>query len=191
MKNITLGFLFICSLLSQAQELNYGITLGGNLYEIYSDGGISNESGNSKIGLLIGGFLDYGFSDKIGAKVLIAYNKKTMGGNIPTEYNFLDISPNFKYNFGSDYGKGFYLLIGPRFSFLLNAKIEGQDMTDGFENSNVGLQLGLGTNVFKFLELELRFDYGFTAVYEITNQKRKMFGGILALNLNLEKLLLN
>ncbi|WP_157811526.1 porin family protein [Lacinutrix sp. Bg11-31] len=196
MKKITTGILFFIALISQAQELNYGITLGGNLYEIYansalnpSNSTIRNEAGTKKFKLYVGGFADYGFTKNIGAKALIAFNQKTLAAGEVVDFSFLDISPSLKYSFGENYNDGFYLLIGPRFSFLLNAEFNGEDVKDNFENSNIGFQLGAGTSIYEFLELELRLDYGLTALYDVLGNDRKIFGGILALNLNLEKLL--
>ena len=56
-------------------------------------------------------------------------------------------------------------------------------------SGSIGLQLGAGTSIYEFLELELRLDYGLTALYDVLGNDRKIFCGILALNLNLEKLL--
>ncbi len=190
MKKIIFVTLLLTAMFSKAQELSYGVAIGGNQYEVYCDCGISSdEVGTSKIGLYFGGYIDYGFTDHIGAKALIAYNQKIMGGDIPVNFSFIDINPSFKYSFGKEYNKGFYLLLGPRFSFLLNAEFQNQEITDFFESSHIGLQLGMGATIYKFLELEIRFDYGVSALYEVMGKDREIFGGLLVLNLNLEKLI--
>jgi hypothetical protein len=193
MKKIITGILLFTALISQAQELIYGITLGGNINEIYSNSALNstirNEAGTKKFKLYLGGFADYGFTENMGAKALIAFNQKTLAVGEVVDFGFLDISTSFKYSFGDNYSDGFYLLFGPRFSFLLNAEFDGEDVKDNFENSNIGLQLGAGTSIYEFLELELRLDYGLTALYDVLGNDRKIFCGILALNLNLEKLL--
>ncbi|MFK7833336.1 MAG: hypothetical protein AB8B52_08670 [Winogradskyella sp.] len=69
MKKITTAILLFVALILQAQELTYGITLGGNVYEIYSNStlnpsnsNIRNEGGTKKFKLYLGGFADYGFN---------------------------------------------------------------------------------------------------------------------------------
>lgn len=189
MKKIITGIVFFIALISEAQELNYGVALGGNLYDIYSNSALFDESGTKKIKLYIGGYADYGFTNNIGAKAIIAFNQKTLDAGEIIDFSFLDISTSLKYSFGENYNEGFYLLLGPRFSLLLNAEFDGEDVKDNFENSNIGLQLGAGTTIYEFLELELRLDYGMTALYDFQGKDRKILGGILALNFNLEKLL--
>ncbi|MDB9954282.1 PorT family protein [Flavobacteriaceae bacterium] len=189
MKKILLATLLLFTFFVKAQDLNYGLTLGGNLYDIYSNSALYDEAGTKEFKLYLGGYADYGFTENLGVKATIAYNQKTLGGGESVDFNFLDISPSFKYSFGEEYSSGFFLLLGPRYSSLLKAEIEGEDVKDEFESDNFGLQLGLGSTIYEFIELELRFDYGFTALYNAFGKDRKILGGILALNLNLEKLI--
>ena len=60
--------------------------------------------------------------------------------------NFNSISnyTSFKYDFGTEYKKGFYMTLGPRFSFLIKTESD-ENSEDTFENLNIGLQLGLAT----------------------------------------------
>ena len=179
MKKINLCLIFILFFTnSQAQKLSYGALIGGNFYQSNNDSS-SNQflSDANPFAINLGGYLEYNFNENIGVKTDLTFNKKELSYENSTNFklNFIDISPNLKYDFGNEYRKGFYMLIGPRFSFLTNAEVEGEDASDIFNKTNIGLQLGLGQRIFNYIDIQGKFDYGITPFFENENNKSKFF----------------
>ena len=193
MKKINLCLIFILFFTnSQAQKLSYGALIGGNFYQSNNDSS-SNQflSDANPFAINLGGYLEYNFNENIGVKTDLTFNKKELSYENSTNFklNFIDVSPNLKYDFGNEYRKGFYMLIGPRFSFLTNAEVEGEDASDIFNKTNIGLQLGLGQRIFNYIDIQGKFDYGITPFFENENNKSKFFGAYISLNVDLEKII--
>jgi opacity protein-like surface antigen len=192
MKKITLCLIILFSTFSKAQNLSYGVLIGGNFYQSNNNGS-SNQfaSDGNPFALNLGGYLEYNFNENIGIKTEVTFNKKELKyeDSIDFGLNFIDISPNFKYDFGNEYRKGFYMLIGPRFSFLTKTEVEGSETDDILNKTNIGLQLGLGQRIFKFIDIQGKFDYGITPFFENGNNKSKFFGTYISLNVDLEKMI--
>ncbi len=185
-----------------AQDLSYGVILGGNFYNDQSSNGGPNDvyfdSGNGDfIVPNLGGYLEYQFTKNIGAKLELTTNTKTFEKGFANKdlgdiykLTFIDINPNFKYDFGNQYRKGFYMMLGPKFALLTNAKFEGKDVTSDFEKMNLGLELGLGQRILKFIEIEAKFDYGLTPFFKATGSKpNKITGFYLSLNVDIQKII--
>ena len=193
MKTINLCLIFtLFFTISKAQNLSYGALVGGNFYHSNNDNSQNQfiSDGNT-FAINLGGYLEYNFNENIGIKTELTINKKELSYENSANFklNFIEISPNLKYDFGNEYRKGFYMLIGPRLSFLTKAEVEGSDATDIFKKTNIGLQLGLGQRIFKFIDVQGKFDYGVTPFFEKDDNKSKFFGAYISLNVDLEKLL--
>lgn len=205
MKNTLLKLLLaITFLLNQnlnAQELSYGLILGGNFYNDQSSNGGPNDvyfdSGNDDfIVPNLGGYLEYELAKNMGIKLELTTNTKTFEKGFTNhdlgemyKLTFIDINPNFKYDFGNEYRKGFYMMLGPKFALLNKASFEGQNVTSDFEKMNIGLEFGLGQRILKFIEIEGKFDYGLTPFYKANGSKpNKIAGFYLSLNIDIQKI---
>lgn len=207
MKNNVLAVLFISIFLFNfntilAQKLSYGIILGGNIFNDQDSDGDANDvyfdSGNDDfIVPNLGGYLEYEFTKNIGVKLELTSNSKTFEKGLGHEdlgemykLNFIDINPNFKYDFGGEYRKGFYMMLGPKFALLTKADFEGQNVTSDFEKVNIGLELGLGQRILRFIEIEGKFDYGLTPFYKADGSKpNKITGFYFSLNVDIQKII--
>lgn len=193
MKKTTFTLLFIVfTSFLQAQNLSYGALIGGNFYQSNNDNSTNQFGSDSNpFALNLGGYAEYNFTNSIGIKTAVTLNKKELSYEDIADFklNYIDIAPSFKYDFGSEYRKGFYMLIGPRISFLTSAKSDGNDASDLFNKTNIGLQLGLGQRIFKFIDIEGKFDYGITPFFENEDNTSKFFGAYISLNFDVEKLL--
>ena len=121
----------------KAQEISYGIVLGANFYNDQSSrsgpNDVSFDSGNGDfIVPNFGAYIEYGINQNFGAKLEITANKKSFEKGFANnglgeiyDLNFIDINPNFKYDFGSEYRKGFYMILGPKLAFLTKAEYNG------------------------------------------------------------------
>lgn len=193
MKKINQCLIFILFFtISKAQNLSYGPLIGGNFYQSNNDGS-SNQfaSDANTFTANLGGYIEYNFNENIGIKTDFTFNKKELNYENLTDFklNFIDVSPNLKYDFGNEYRKGLYMIFGPRFSFLTKATADGSDASHVFKKTNIGLQLGLGQRVFNYIDIQGKFDYGITPFFENDNNKSKFFGAYISLNVDLAKII--
>lgn len=197
-KYLTICILF-SSFLIKAQDVSYGVLLGSSGYDNDIKGYL--EAGGGYDVLHFGVYIDRQISKKIGLKTNLIYgkNKDTRYYiNAPKSYTILDdikyskidFQPHIKYNFKNQYGKGFYMLLGPRLSLVFNVENEnGDKIEDFYKSTRFGGQLGFGTSLSKYLSLEFIGDYGFSNFLENKIDKGTTLGGNLNLIINLETLI--
>ncbi|WP_413997649.1 porin family protein [Flavobacterium sp. W1B] len=189
--------LLLISLQSFCQELSYGIILGTNISGVWSTSGLNQFSDSKQIiNPTMGGYIEYNFNNNLGIKTGLTLTKKQTEKQ--TGYysslenfklNYLEISPNLKYDFGNEYRKGFYMLLGPKIAFLTKAKnSNGIDSKEIFENSTTGLQLGFGQRIFQIIDIETKLDYEFQPFSKSNNVNNQFIGAYLTLNLDIETL---
>lgn len=195
--------LFFCNHSNmQAQKLSYGVILGGNIFNDQSSNSGPNDvffdSGNDDFMVPnIGGYVEYELNTNMGVKLELTANSKTFEKGYANtalgemyKLNFIDINPNFKYDFGSEYRKGFYMMLGPKFAILTKADFEGQNVTSEFEKVNIGLELGLGQRILKVIELEGKFDYGLTPFFKASGSTpSKLMGFYISLNVDIQRII--
>ncbi len=197
MKKLLLLFtIFLTSTASAQHEFSYGVVIGNSFYTIGNNNGTTTFETEDKVSsFVIGGYSEYNFTENIGIKVDVLFSKKEFiyfpNKQIFT-MNFVDIAPNFKYDFGETYRDGFYMLIGPKISLITNAKSEGEDVKDSFETFNLGAQLGFGWRIFKFVDIQTKLDYELTPFFKLNNgNKSNFFGAVISANIDLAKAFLN
>ena len=199
---LLLVFTFLSIQHITAQKLSYGVILGGNIYNDQSSNSGPNDvffdSGNNDfIVPNLGGYLEYEFTENMGTKLELTTNTKEFEKGFANrildemyKLTFIDINPNFKYDFGNEYRKGFYMMLGPKFAILTRANFEGRNVTSEFEKVNIGLELGLGQRIMKIIEIEGKFDYGLTPFFKAPGSKSsKIAGFYLSLNVDIQKII--
>jgi hypothetical protein len=143
--------------------------------------------------ITFGAYGEYNFTEKIGIKTELLFLKTDfyyLPTKQPFEMNILSIAPNFKYDFGDKYRKGFYMLVGPKLAFATSIKSEGEDVKDSFETIIFGAQLGFGYRVLTFIDLQAKIDYDVTPFFKLNNgNKSKFFAAIISFNVDLAKIL--
>lgn len=201
MKTLLRTLFFLISVVTTAQEISYGPVLGVNIYSASNN----NDKhpfriSDSKIFVSnLGAYLEYNFTENLGIKSEFTVNKKTLEylpksvyiTVIPVTINVIDIAPSIKYDFGQEYRKGFYMTLGPKVAFLTKVVSEGEDVSSDFEKNTFGAQLGLGQRMFKFIDLQAKFDYEFTPFFKVENYKSKFIGVYVSLNVDIERLINN
>ena len=197
-KSLCIVVICLLPLMNYAQGLSYGILFGENSYTIKTEGG-AIKSARIGYSINIGGFVDYQFSERFGVKgnlfyaaaVEDNYNFKGPSSPFDLEPSTIQFIPHLKFDVSKVYNKGFYLLAGPRVSFLVNEKDDDGNEIEGFYNStHFGAQFGIGVNLLKHFALELVGDVSLTDVLEIST-KGTYQGAYANLNINLESLLNN
>ncbi len=201
-KGIILVGLFLILATSQAQKLSYGLILGGEVYESLNNTGAYSFTADQSLIPNLGAYVEYGFTKNIGFKTGVTFNTKkiTYSPHInnpsrttyPFTLSLIEVSPSIKFDFGKEYRNGFYMLVGPKFSFINKVKdSSGENANDFFERKNKGVQLGFGTRIGKFIDFETKFDYELTPFFKIPESDRQSnFGGLyISLNVDLERII--
>lgn len=205
MKNTFLLILLVCMTQStlKAQELTYGFLLGANAKDIEVDGAGLNAGGAysafnySGFPADIGGYVDYGFDESFGFKANLFYGRTiheyTLDPGL-TKLNLLvdqiTLQPLLKYDVNKEYGKGFYLLAGPRISFVLSTKVVDSNIDDAddfYKGSNFGAGIGFGFTFSKTIGFEMMGDYGLSNLIDFSEWKTTTAGASAILYFNLER----
>lgn len=191
----TICFSVLLSTFVFAQDFSYGVMLGANIYQSDNNNGenqLITENNELVATTNLGAYIEYGFNNNMGVKLEASFNKKEVTrkhANVMYTFNFLELSPSFKYDFGNTYQQGFYMTIGPRISVLTKSE-SSINNEEPIKNVHLGAQLGLGHRVFKFIDLEGKFDYGLTPYFELNNgDKSKFFGVYLSALIDIQSLL--
>ena len=173
-------FLFIGSTLVSAQSnIKVGPTVGLNFSTIGGKDAQGNLS--SKTGLLIGGFMDYQFSDMFALSPAIVYSMKgateaDQGVNYTFTLNYIEVPVFLKLYIplaGNSTVKP-ELFAGPSFGFNVASSVEatagGQSQSADLSNSTKGFDMGLafgGGVAFPAgtgsLDISIRYSLGLTS----------------------------
>ncbi len=194
--------LFVCLILwitnlTNAQEISYGPIIGNSFYEIGNNNGTYSFESDKTNAIYFGAYAEYNFTDNIGVKTEILWNNKEalfspsfISEDIKFDFSFIEINPSFKYDFGEEYRRGFYILVGPKISLITKATSEGEDVKDDFENFIYGAQLGFGYRIFKFIDIQTKLEYDIAPFIRFEdNKKSQFFGANLSLNIDVERLI--
>jgi len=200
-KIITLVFIIIFSQFCNSQISSYGISLGINATDMETKTvqPIYASDAPGLDGFNIGIYADFKLNNKFGVLTYLNYNnlKETYYESIysgsyvkTTELNnkigVIQLNPNFKFNTKDEYEKGFYILLGPRISFIISS----DKFDKSFYNStNYGVKLGFGKTIFNYLSYEFLFDYGFSDTIKSEILKSTTYNFSLNLSLDLKKMI--
>lgn len=193
-RKLSLILLFSISLVN-AQDLSYGVVLGNSFYTIANNNGTNAMTTNDYSTITFGGYGEYNFTENIGIKTDILFAKNSFAyypTKQPFDMNIVSVAPNLKYDFGEVYREGFYMLIGPKLSFIIGVESEGEDVKDSFETFNFGAQLGFGYRVLKYVDLQAKLEYEISPFFKLDNgNKSNFFGAVVSANIDLAKLFSN
>ncbi len=180
-----------------AQNLTYGATLGTSFYDIDGDArNISNSGELGKIPINFGGFINYQLSDSYGIKTTVLfslaeedYDTRPIGGKLSVKKTLINLTPHFKFDTNGEYNKGFYLLAGPRLSFVINTENQdGINLDNFYKSTTFGVQFGFGTDFLQHFSIELIGDYGLTDYLDFDDSSNTA-GAYFNFNVNLDSLL--
>jgi Outer membrane protein beta-barrel domain len=162
MKKIILSaaLVALCSVLSFAQGISGGVRAGVNLANIKSSGSGVSITSDTKVGLLLGGYLKIMISEKFGIQPELVYSQ--LGGSTSfsgfgqtttttSNLNYLSVPIMARYNITEN----FNLQAGPQLAFLLSASDKSGsaaavDIKEQLNSLDLGLAFGLGVDFGKF-----------------------------------------
>lgn len=179
-KKLIIGALMASATVSA--QVQFGATVKGHLSHIRgihaeSKGRIAPSAGVfAQIPLASGTSSGFYFVPQLEVSMDGEKNSAT-GGEQKLYYTFLNMPLFVKYYFqfcSADSGKGFFAMAGPKIGFSLGEKIEGSSFTQtevavhhSFKKSNFGFAVGAGYHFIPQLEAFVRYDHGFTKVYDM------------------------
>ncbi|WP_461588620.1 outer membrane beta-barrel protein [Winogradskyella sp.] len=201
MKNILVLFLLVLVSTSlKAQEYSFGLMLGTNIYSMNLTSGDGTDLGVDK-GITpfnLGLFGTKKIGEQSGIRLNIFYGQSVERGffsdNISTgkiNIQKLNLQLLYKYYPSKVYGEGKYLLAGPRMTLINSAerRDDGFDFTDLYNDSNFGLNAGLGFHLTSQLNIEFLIDYGLPNIVNIGDNKVSSIGAFLNVLFNIESLI--
>lgn len=194
---VLLSFLTLSTFLINAQEFSYGVVTGTSIYNNKIEGPLSTGAG---FGVHFGGYAEYQINDKFGVKSNLIYSldridtyrSDNFSGTFDARTSSFQLHTLVKYDVNSEYNKGFYLLAGPRASFILNVKDEDGDKLENFyKSSNFGIQFGFGVNFATHYGLEIVGDYGLSNFLDSDSNDGHNEGVYINFTINLESIFKN
>jgi len=163
-KLIVFAFILVATATAKAQT-SFGIQAGANFATLKLDS--DDEDIKSKVGLVIGALADIDFGSSISFRPELNFIQKgykidESGYEETLSLNYIELSPNFVYNFTAGTGKVF-LGLGPSFGFGVSGRIKSKDGNDPEEEEDV--DFGSNDDQVK------SFDYGFNLLggYKLAN----------------------
>lgn len=200
MKKLILLTLFLFSISVQSQDFSYGVLLGTNVYKIPISGDLRSNGGLTAIN--IGAYGSKKINESFGIQLNVFFGKSVENGFNDDEGDFFTGKINvnkvntqllLKYDPNESYGNGFYFLVGPRLTFISEAKTRGDDIdiSDFYKDSNLGLSAGFGSDFLKHFNVEFLFDYGIPSILDLEDNKASTFGGYLNILVNIESIINN
>lgn len=194
-KILLLILLCVIPSITIAQTFSYGIMLGINTSATASKGFPTFTNNGNFFKSSFGAYGEYNFTEKWGVKTELLFHnallKPTGIGSGQLKINMMELSPNVKFDFGNEYRKGAYLILGPKITLLNSISYEGNDVDENFNKTLIGIQTGIGGRMFQYFDLQFKLNYDFTSFYEnpITNNNDFFLGANLHLGIDVERLL--
>lgn len=163
-------------------QIRYGAKLGANISSLK----FSDDEGmdlSSRISPLLGGFLEYGLSDKFALQGELVYSNEGGKFSADTYFDGMEEPINVDYTIKNSYlnipllakykfGNGLSLQAGPQFGFLMSSKLkmeaggeeDEQDLKDDMESMNTSIALGAAYELESGLGFDLRYNMGLSNV---------------------------
>ena len=163
MKKIILSFAFIAflivSLEVHAQGIGIGIKAGAN----FANQSITDISTSSKTGFHGGAYVILAFSEKWAIQPEVFYSAQ--GAELPdeiSEFNYMSIPVLVRW-------KPINLLsfeVGPQFSMLMDAEVDGEDIKEQIKSSDFGLAVGATVHLPLGFNGGLRYVWGLSDIWD-------------------------
>lgn len=192
---ITFIIILLCIGFSYAQNhnLNYGLSIGATHYGTERlDGNGFNGRGTKHIAKFAGVFVEYPYDESLAFKATLGYGEAVERLNFTypgtSEIKTLQCFISAQYDVNGNYGRGLFLVGGPRVSYVLGARDEntGDSTKIAYTNLRLGIQIGFGFAFLKHFELVFIGDYGFTNIVtlEDINSTTLAAFGLLTIDLS-------
>ena len=180
-----------------ANAQGFGVTAGANFADI-SGGDIDGSDIDSRTGFVGGVFYEHKLGTSISIRPEVLYSFKggtnTLANDVTWQNDYIEVPVLLKYSFGSGATHPF-VLIGPAISFNVNCNftdgtdeascddVFGSDVASSTDFSGI---LGLGIQ-WNALDINVRYDLGFTNVLEDVDATNKTISIMLGYNFTMPR----
>ena len=143
MKKLILSAAIIIAAFGANAQNKFGLQAGANFASVKSEYGSVKDKSDSKVGFIIGALADVDFSNSVSFRPELNFIQKggktsstrTNAGFTTTEksdlkLSYIQLSPNFAYNFAAGTGK-FFIGVGPEFAFGIGGKSKDESSVTG------------------------------------------------------------
>lgn len=190
------GILLAASV-ATANAQGFGVMAGANFADISGDD-IDGSDIDSRTGFVGGVFYEHKLGTSISIRPEVLYSFKggtnTLAEDVTWQNDYIEVPVLLKYNFGSGATHPF-VLIGPAISFNVNCNftdgtdeascddVFGSDVASSTDFSGI---LGLGIQ-WNALDINVRYDLGFTNVLEDVDATNKTISILLGYNFTMPR----
>lgn len=190
MKKIILSALAVFAFgFTNAQETKFGLKAGLNIANQKFEMQGSSVTGNSIVGVQVGGFAEIKIVDKFAIQPEVLFSTegsklKADGEEVLFNLSYINIPVMAKF-YPAD---KFSIQAGPQLGFLVSAKgsLNGgskEDIKDGYKSTNFGLNLGAGYEFTDNLLVDLRYNFGLSDIAKNNEEGLKMTGSVFSIAL--------
>lgn len=161
---------------ANAQGVKFGVKAAINVSNLTGD----VEDVSSLTGFQVGGFAEIKLSEKFAIQPELLYSAqgaKSDGDKF--ELSYINVPVLAKYYVA----KSFSLEAGPQIGFLTTAKIEGEDVKDFVSSTDFSFNLGAGYDFTENFSAGLRYNFGFTNVYDTDLTDDSIKNGVFSVSL--------
>ena len=182
MKNtlLSLSFLFILTIVTKAQT-TFGLKAGANIANLKASVENVSVTLDSKLGFHGGLFFTIPAAKNFSIQPEVVYSMEGAEHdqtNNEFTLHCLNLPVMFQYN-----SSGFIVEAGPQLGFLLSAKENGMDATDGYENVNIAFGLGATYRMSQGVGFSARYNLGLTGVAKDDSQDVVIKSNVIQLGL--------
>jgi hypothetical protein len=162
-----LAALILTSAAVAQAQVGGGIKAGVNFATL---SGITDVDTEQRVGLVAGGFMTVGIVPSLAFEPEVLFSMQGSKLHVSKSGVSTDAKANIDYvqiplllrigNSGKSTAS-LYAVVGPSIGFLMGAKIDGEDFSDELKKADVGLVVGAGVTLTRFL-IEGRYTVGLT-----------------------------
>lgn len=157
----------------KAQDISYGLKAGLNLSDWHTSNADANDIYKMKTAFHVGGFVQFGLSDKFAVQPEVLYN--VMGTVVDVDVTALRAADADSFTYALSYisvpvmlqykaTDALHLELGPQLGILMSANQkydgESEDFKDELETVDFGVNIGAGYQLENGLLFNVRYCYG-------------------------------
>ncbi|AOZ98237.1 MULTISPECIES: porin family protein [Flavobacterium] len=176
MKKIILSAMAVLAFtITNAQEVKFGVKVGGNVSSLNVNGGEIGDIGvlrfNSIVGVQAGGFAEIKVASNFAIQPEVLFSTEGSefgfeGTDAKINLSYVNVPVMAKY-FASE---KISLQVGPQIGFLVGAKgkmgDDSTDIKDSFKSINFGVNFGLGYDINEKVLIDFRYNLGLSNIAE-------------------------
>ena len=170
------------SFAQDAKSIGFGLKAGANFANLKYDFDGDSESGDMKVGINAGAFVNLPIGTNFAIQPELVYSAEGSKDDESDEklnLNYLNIPIMFQYT-----ASGFYAETGPQIGFLMSAEAEDEDVKDLFESTNLSWGIGLGYKLPAGIGFGARYNLGLSNIIKDGDDAFKLKSNVIQVGLS-------